>query len=977
MKSIFLRVFGRLGGGASLILLGLLLPSLPALATDSIRTFAGSVTSLPQPPVDATNFVNNGTWDIFTATPYNTAHTLNYTNENSMVGSVGWEFDYGPLAGTGGRGLSSTFFNDNNAIVQAEDGFSIFGRFLLETESFLWISATNIINKGSLEAGAAGEIVLTGQNVLLSRSALEIAPIAGFGSSNSTTNETPDTAIYDEYWQQTNATFSSTAIWDGTNAASPNFTAFDCGGTISTRVGPFRPDVVGSVDTTPGVMSIVITNGFSNDGLFTPMTSMVSIPTNIVHQAVFVNLGDPNINAQIHFSPSGNSTNFYDTVAIRFAMTSTNFITLALATNTLYLVDNLASAAGLASSTNGGLSFDPFLNPLAACTSPTFRPGNYVLSRTDTGDFAAGFTGNGTPPPDFFFGLDNPEVPSPSFAFFTNTIASSRFAAYSALVDNLASEPPPSGLGANITNAPGRIRIYAHDLDLSKTRMRAEAEIMIQATNLISSAGAVLDCQNLSYNLGSTNGFLNITNLANPIATRLQGTISMWSAAWTNQATIVTPNMGLMVTGTTTNPVSMPLTNYANVNYAVTIVDAGGLSSSVQVQVQDLILHSTNMVVSDTMNVVHSLLLDGKSLTIQGNLSLSGFVQNWTHVNAPTLRYFTNNSSGSLIVANDAHFGDDGPVNYAAFVNHGFIESAGQTINSDYLEISNGGVNETFSGAFVAFCETGLVANASIFSANGIQFYANSLTIDPSIVSTTASLDFTVTNLLTDGGIPGNKFSCENGFNLFIKPTLGDLLGSTISDVASGQDEVHHIWAGKDFGATAAGYLNNVAIGTLALVQTSTVFEPLFHFSGTNAAAHNGLYVSNLDLSMLTDYTNEIQIDPNLTIYFVSATLNTNVNISPFPDAQHFLDGQFGGRLRWSGVNSLPTQQSQGISGGLVSGGNFQINFVSGSGQTNIIEASTNLVNWVPIYTNVGSITFTDSAANGFRYRFYRAKTLP
>jgi uncharacterized repeat protein (TIGR01451 family) len=69
-----------------------------------------------------------------------------------------------------------------------------------------------------------------------------------------------------------------------------------------------------------------------------------------------------------------------------------------------------------------------------------------------------------------------------------------------------------------------------------------------------------------------------------------------------------------------------------------------------------------------------------------------------------------------------------------------------------------------------------------------------------------------------------------------------------------------------------------------------------------------------------------------------------------------------------SGV-ALPPQLS-GIMVG--SNGAFQFSVTSSSGQTNVIQASTNLVNWVPIYTNIGSFIFTDSAAGNFHYRFYR-----
>jgi uncharacterized repeat protein (TIGR01451 family) len=57
--------------------------------------------------------------------------------------------------------------------------------------------------------------------------------------------------------------------------------------------------------------------------------------------------------------------------------------------------------------------------------------------------------------------------------------------------------------------------------------------------------------------------------------------------------------------------------------------------------------------------------------------------------------------------------------------------------------------------------------------------------------------------------------------------------------------------------------------------------------------------------------------------------------------------------------------------------GLFQFAITSGAGQTNIIQASTNLVNWIPIYTNVGSFIFTDPKATNYPDRFYRDLTLP
>ena len=568
---------------------------------------------------------------------------------------------------------------------------------------------------------------------------------------------------------------------------------------------------------------------------------------------------------------------------------------------------------------------------------------------------------------------------------FSNAVVTGVADAYSGNVDDLAAEPPS---GFSITNAPGKIRVYAKDLDLTKTRMSALSQIVIQASNLISSAGAVMDCQNLSYNLGSTNGFLNVTNLALSNVKRLNGTVTEWSGLWTAFLLTVYTNYMQVVTATSTNYVLSPLTNTTEVDLSITVVDATGVSSTEPVTVQDLDLKSTNMVVSDNMGVTGTLLLNGQSLTLWGNLSLSGALQNWGAANAPTLRYFTN--YGRMNIPNNAHFGDDGPTDYAAFVNHGsIISGGGQTINSDYLEI-NGGTNWAQSADFTATCKTGLVMN-SLIEANGdIVFYANNLVIDPSILSAGGALDFTVTNSLSDAGLPPNvnTFACENGFNLFIKPASGSLLGTTINDMAIGQDEVGHIWAGTDLGATTNGYSNNTAIGTLALIPSSPLFEPLFYFKG--ATTGNGLYVSNLDLSTLTDYTNEIDIDSSLNIYFASA----EVDGLGHPLAEQLLNNhQFpsGGHLYWvTNVTSLPliakgntySKKFQLMTGGNNSSGKFQLLENILPAQTNVTEASTDLVHWLPIYTNIGSYsnfgtaTITDPAATNYPFRFYRFKVL-
>jgi uncharacterized repeat protein (TIGR01451 family) len=66
------------------------------------------------------------------------------------------------------------------------------------------------------------------------------------------------------------------------------------------------------------------------------------------------------------------------------------------------------------------------------------------------------------------------------------------------------------------------------------------------------------------------------------------------------------------------------------------------------------------------------------------------------------------------------------------------------------------------------------------------------------------------------------------------------------------------------------------------------------------------------------------------------------------------------------------------LSGAYVGGnGAFQFTVTSYPGVTNIIQASTNLTTWIPIYTNVGSFIYTNLDATNYPQRFYRTLMLP
>src|SRR5438874_11883705 len=92
-------------------LLCLMLLPLAGHATDAFYINNGSVIFPPQ--IDATNFINNGTFDFTfnpTTVPFDTSNTQNFTNNGTMLGSVGFQFDNAPSI-SGLRSFAANFRN--------------------------------------------------------------------------------------------------------------------------------------------------------------------------------------------------------------------------------------------------------------------------------------------------------------------------------------------------------------------------------------------------------------------------------------------------------------------------------------------------------------------------------------------------------------------------------------------------------------------------------------------------------------------------------------------------------------------------------------------------------------------------------------------------------------------------------------------------------------------------------------------------
>lgn len=850
----------------------------PLTAPAAQDTWINNGTIVIPPAIDATNVINNGTLGPLAVTSlFDTSNTKNFTNTGTIANSpnvfpftsaVGFRFDTAPRDSSGQligqRKLAANFHNRNSGVVAAVDGLN-FGAFF---GSALLVQATNLINQGSLTVGPGGLVQLTGTNVNLSRGAFGVnnTESSAQGSFNDPQagQFLPDIAVKDNYWEQTNRTFFIDGIISPTGIITTpphNIQVYSPAGVqtlnnfaFSLPSGSYAADAISNVVR---FASVTLTNADAS------ITNFL-VPTNVVMQAAFVGVADPNQQVDISFFPSSQPTNDYFSVFVNLLVPATNIFTGQQEFSTVYFQDELAgeNARGLLVNFNTTLG--------GAGVIQTFRPNAYVSSRLQQG---LGFAGNAIIGPDFFYAPN----------YLTNRITGD-YAAYSARFDNIVVRPPNLPTG-NPTNFSGRAEARSASLDMSRARIRGEGLVLLQTSHLVASSNAAVDCENLSLDLGSTNGLLRIKDITKATVQRVRGDIFAWSGQWSNSYSLLLTNYD-----TATNPaVPVIITNTVSINYAATIYDTRSLGTTFPVLVQQFKATATNIVMDDTANIVLDFQLKGESFTLNGNVSLSGGVPDWGATNALTLRYFTNN--GSLTVPNEAHFGDDRVLNYLGFVNRGNITSFGQNIDSVYTELAGTNI---VTGAFNVEAVDAKVDTGRVSAGGDVIFTTDTLKLNKALVQTGGRLTLSVANALLDNGASSsNTITFGDGMILNFKPTTGDLLGTTLRSTSPVFGLVDHFWAGEDRGATRAGFSNNVALGRLVLSPNG--FGSAFGFIGTGVA--NGLYVDLLDLTQLTDYVEQLLIDPNITIYYAAARLSFVPPGGVTPE--EFLDGQFGGRLRW------------------------------------------------------------------------------
>lgn len=847
--------------------------------------------------IDATNVVNLGVFDLSVpgSDQFGFSDVQTYTNRNVMYCNTGFIFNNSP-ASFGNIGPSAYFVNQNpgqvyggaldlpaNAQVGGSSG----------TSPRLEIDATNITNSGVLQVGQAGEIAVTGGSLDLSHGSAIVESFEQAASGAITGGSFLAVGAIDQFWgagiQSNNFFFQNLSLSD---AQTP-----------FTRVTNFDYSIQDFSFSMFNASAIAQTNILS--------------PSNITTQAVvWVEGGGAGVNMNAFFLPQATtpiSTNAFRDIVVQWGIQVTNALGQVVS-NSLFLEDAYATLpTNITFATNnkslGGLSQ---LVPTNYTMGTVFRGGPLTTGNVPYSQslFTNGFGTNGT-----------------GVGEITNI-----YSMFGAQMQPVTTVPDANVAGSTFSNLPGRMEITAgNSLNMTGTIIDAGNYLNLTSTNdYRGSQGAQIIFPFADINLGSSNGQMVISNLVLPFVTRFSGPIWAWTAAWTN----LTSATNIVMSGT-----NAPTTNSFTVTNAflVTFVDSQ-LSPISPVNIENLLLRSTNLVISDVLGVSSKLLINAQNLTITSNASSAVTPQGQLiydpadesdlySANFPSMLNFTN--FGTISSLNAAFFqvrqnpifpqSGDGP--WQSVVNHGQILSeGGLSFWVNYFENSGSASSQAsiesaapaFGPVFVQ-SSTALLSNSIVIvTAGDMSFTSGNLTINQTTLQSSGFLDLAGTNLITDLTAPGtapvasgNSWSSGDGFSLITAPTSqSGLLGTSITNMCRTNAVCQNTWAGTPTtlsggpGSLLPTMANNAPIGQITLDGGNT--SSVFHFQGADQVNPYAMYVDQLKLQDgATNFAGgkytAFNVDPNMTIYFLKASIG-NTSIASVLNGQAAAGG---GQLVW------------------------------------------------------------------------------
>ncbi|MCX6929576.1 MAG: hypothetical protein NT154_41130 [Verrucomicrobia bacterium] len=452
----------------------------PAYVNDYVQIF--NPPSAP-PMIDATNFINNvafidNTLNTLFIAPFETANTVYYTNFGVLGSLQGFRFDtFNPDANL--YTWAGTLHNAGGAIINCggtNDGpyFTTNNTFFFSTSidgALCLASATNIINRGTIEMGPNSLLRLEGQNVSLSGGLLNMEGFETgdifFGSAG----------MFDSYWG-----LGQTPRYN----PAGDFSAFFPNSPQHSVTNRYYADMDTSISMPQGTAYL------------TPFPALG--PSNYLWQVVFLQNSDPTLSNNVYFGSAN---------MVEWVWRSTNIVSGLAQTNHLVFQDSMMDYPTLALMTNG-------TGPASIGYRPTYIPTNYLFYQSA-------------------FGLGTPATPGLAGNIFPNTNMTSEYTAYEAMfqpttviVSELAGQSYSNMPGRIEVTAD-------KELDLRSSRISGLNYVRLTATNnyLLNSNTRLLTAA-ADFDLGVTNGTMTVSNLLAPTCPRLSGYVGVFSTRWTN-----------------------------------------------------------------------------------------------------------------------------------------------------------------------------------------------------------------------------------------------------------------------------------------------------------------------------------------------------------------------------------------------------------------------------------------------------------
>lgn len=818
----------------------------------------------PLPNIDATNFVINNTFTIsFQALSTDTLfyepwNTLNYTNNGTMEDNTGFRFD--TQTHSSQHSMAGTFYNAGTVVGGSLFSFAAnYAAVLFNGYGQIVVSATNIYNTGVLDVGTGGFIKMTGQNINLNSGTLTVESAYGtnFQFTIPAINSTGAVGL------------DTNADWDPKFALS-NTSAYS-GYVYISAVNPYA--------------TLNLSNSTAYLDVFQTDVS------NRIIRAVFVQNASTNIPYRVYFNYTnqfGGTTYDLDFATVEWDGTYLDPATGTLLTNYLYLFNDYFLGASTNAAVYSGV------------------PNNFNFEAAQIPQIT-----NGVPSGKGFVGS------------FPNAIYTNRYSFMNAQLfgGTQATNASPSNPSGSVTNLTGRIQISASNtLSMAQAVISGPNYMSVICTNQFNgSAGASIATPYSDVSLGVTNGFLTVSNLLMAAIPQWNGTVITWTTRW----------LDVDASGVTND-------------YRVELV-YDNLTPTTPPWIKNLQLHATNsLVVSDALNVYGTMFADAQNLTLGTNvvgngatspdgelnfysgatlstaqlpnlvwLTNNGAIRSLNNINLTNLytsfvyvatnyTYFTNDIT-LLVTTNYAVSTNTLPRNWlAAFINNSLVTNQAMSVLA--VNFTNNGVINSGAGTFGLKSSSGNFVNGATLAASDVNISATNLLIAGEYINagralnlqTVQTLSDGATNLVANGQTNGNIWvvgangigGTDSGFNALVNPLSGDLLGTTVTNIAPVAKTIYNVWSGVNRGINTSGYSNNLAVGHLVLDSLYNTATPgrsagIFNFAGSaGAGVTNTLYVDCLELS---DYATNVdsgynpktlQFATNFIIYYAQAFIN-------------------------------------------------------------------------------------------------------